>query len=177
MKIFLGTIGTVGLLAIGSISIANAQQQANSKSFAWWCQQKQAVSADARNTIDVMLEKVKTNDCQQAELRLRSLKDLNLNDSRISDLNPIAGLNNLIRLQIDRNRISDLKPIAGLKNLIYLSIEDNQISDLKPLAELDLLSLSLRKNRVSDIKPLAGLVDLTNLSIESNRVGDIQPIA
>ena len=120
-------------------------------SFAAWCQQKDAVSAQTRKTIDLLLECAGTEDYQLADSKLSSLTELNLRHSQISDLEPLAGLTNLTHLDLSWNPISDLKPLAKLTNLTHIDIPQSEVSDLKPLARLtNLTHLDLDNTQVSN---------------------------
>ena len=95
----------------------------------------------------------------------------------ISDISPLAGLNNLIWLELHNNSISDLSPLKGLNNPLWLELSDNSISDISPLAGLtSLIILGLSGNSISDISPVAGLINLIELSLENNSISDISPL-
>lgn len=127
---------------------ASAQPQ-NAKSFTQWCQQSNSVSAATKQTIDLMLEKAGTQNCQQADAKLSRLSELYLSDRNIRDLQPLASLTNLKALFLNSNQISDISPLASLTNLKGLDLNANQISDLSPLADLtNLNTLFLNSNRV-----------------------------
>ena len=52
--------------------------------------------------------------------------------------------------------MSDLAPLANLQNLSWLKMRDTQVSDLTPLAELPNLSwLGVSRTEVSDLCPVA----------------------
>jgi internalin A len=76
-KLLFLTIGLTFLVQATLVSTASAQP----KSFAQWCQQKSSVPAATRHTIDVLLKKAGTNNCQAADSKLRSLTELNLYSS------------------------------------------------------------------------------------------------
>ena len=106
-----------------------------------------------------------------------NLTSLNLSGN-ITDLSPLAELNNLTELILSSNNITDLSPLAGLNNLTWLSLWDNNITDLSPLAGLNNLTiLSLWDNNITDVSPLAGLNNLTRLSLSSNNITDVSPLA
>ena len=101
-----------------------------------------------------------------------------INSNSVSDLSPLAELNNLTELYLFINNISDISPLAGLNNLTTLDLGFNSISDVSSLAELNnLTTLSLSNNSISDISPLAGLNNLTLLYLSSNNISDISPLA
>ena len=100
--------------------------------------------------------------------------------NQISDLSPLAGLENITGLALAGNQISDLSPLSGLINLSHLSIYNNpEISDLSPLIGLaNLQDLSLvGSSKTSDISPLAGLVNLKNITIWGSPISDLSPLA
>ena len=57
---------------------------------------------------------------------------MNLSYNHISDITPLAKLENLTLCDISFNKIQDLSPLSSLKKLEYLNIEQNQVSDLSP---------------------------------------------
>jgi internalin A len=66
-------------------SVASASpQQPKSKSFATWCRQRKSVPAATRHTIDILLKKAGTKDCQLADSKLKNLIFLDLRLNQIS---------------------------------------------------------------------------------------------
>jgi internalin A len=157
--------------------IAAQGQPVKTKSFTQWCQKKLLASVETRKTINILLEKARSNNCQIANLNLVKLTELNLGANQISDVQPLASLTNLTSLYLGENQISDVKPLASLTNLTDLSLYRNRISDIKPLASLThLTSLSLTENRISDVKLLASLINLTYLSLGENKISNIKSL-
>ena len=102
-----------------------------------------------------------------------NLEFLDILRPNISDLTPLAGLQNIRVLKFYDSNISDLTPLAGLVNLAYLNLSDSNISDLTPLAGLvNLAYLNLSDNNISDITPLDGLVNLKVLLLGGNQIID-----
>ncbi|HAF58366.1 MAG TPA: hypothetical protein DCL00_02135, partial [Opitutae bacterium] len=98
--------------------------------------------------------------------------------SRISDLKPLAGLNNLWSLALDEHSISDLSPISSLSNLRTLYITNNEVSDVSDLSVLTgLKTLFLSYNDISDISPISALNQLEWLRLSSNKISDLWPIS
>ena len=99
-----------------------------------------------------------------------------LNDNRITDLGPLAGLPLLYDLSLDSNPIGDLGPLAGLTNLYILTIGNSQVTEISPpLAGLTKLGvLDLSDNQISDLSPLAGLTGLWELLPPTNSARDIE---
>jgi internalin A len=169
-------------IIISSVSVLPvfpaAGQAVNTKSFTQWCQNKLSVPVETRKTINLLLKKTATNNCQIANSKLRKLRTLSLNENKISDVKPLASLTNLESLNLYSNKISDIKPLASLTNLTYLSLSKNQISDVKPLASLtNLIYLLLHNNEISDVKPLASLTNLKTLVLYNNKISDVKPLA
>ena len=103
---------------------------------------------------------------------------LDLPDSSLSDVTPLAGLKNLTKLNLTGNNISDVAPLAGLKNLTKLNLTGNNISDVAPLANLkNLTELGLRVKNISDVAPLANLKNLTELGLRVKNISDVAPLA
>ena len=100
--------------------------------------------------------------------------------NQISDLSPLAGLENLSGLGLAGNQISDLSPLSELTSLTHLSIYFNpEITDLFPLVDLKNLEyISLIGNsEMSDISPLAGLVNLKTITIWGSPISDLSSLA
>ena len=97
---------------------------------------------------------------------------------KISDISPLAGMDNLTYLSLSENQIKDISPLAGMDNLTSLYLSGNQITDISVLAELvNLEVLSLSENQISDITVLADLKNLTSLELAGNQVKDISTLA
>ena len=109
---------------------------------------------------------------------LINLRDLEVDNNRISDISPYRGLKNLVSTSFRDNMVSDISPLAQLVNLDYLAFTNNNVSDLSPLAGLiNLKRLNFLNNDASDLSPLAGLINLTNLDVAGNNISDLAPIA
>ncbi|MCE9553909.1 MAG: leucine-rich repeat domain-containing protein [Planctomycetes bacterium] len=76
-------------------------------------------------------------------------------------------------LYFDNTKVSDLSPLAGMTNLQELGLDQTQVSDLTPLAELKTLKvLVLRNTPVSDVSPLSNLTNLELLDLQNTQVTD-----
>ena len=182
--------------------IARAQPGNNRRTFADWCRQKADLSSETKHTVEVLLEKAETTECDAADRKLSSLTELILSGNQIGDIKPLASLTKLNYLFLNSNQISDIKPLASLTNLTRLNLNNNKIKDIKPLASLgfshnscgvgilaavnrlfgiclltNLTVLDLHNNQISDIKPLASLTNLTDLNLNNNQIKDIKPLA
>jgi len=110
--------------------------------------------------------------------RLTALQWLDLNQTAVSDLAPLASLTALQRLWLNQTAVSDLTPLASLTALEWLSLDQTAVSDLAPLASLTaLLKLDLDQTAVSDLAPLASLTALEWLDLTQTAVSDLAPLA
>jgi internalin A len=97
----------IGILIFGMPILpvfAAPRQDIKAKSFEQWCQEKRSLPVVTIKTIDVLLKKAMTNDCQIADSKLRDLAVLDLSNNQISDLQPLATLNQLTELIIVKNQ-------------------------------------------------------------------------
>jgi internalin A len=149
--------------------------EANPSTFTNWCKGRGYYTKATQLTIDVLLEKAGTNDCQQANSKLRKLRKLDLSGNKISDLKPLSVFTNLADIDLSRNRISDLQPLAKLKELNTLSLHTNQIGSLSSLRMINRLAwLDLSNNQIRSIEPLKNLQMLTVLYIANNKISDLK---
>ena len=81
------------------------------------------------------------------------------------------------RVWVDNTRVNDLRPLAGLTSLYFLSLAYTQVSDLRVLTQFAALqTLDLQGTKVSDLNPLTGLPVLKHLTLWNTRVGDLTPL-
>lgn len=68
-------------------------------------------------------------------IRIYAVPNLSLghNQGLITDISPLANLNNLQEVTMFTNRISDISPLANKPKLTSVSLSYNQITDLRPL--------------------------------------------
>jgi internalin A len=161
-----------------SPAVVQKQRGDSGRIFADWCREKASLSPEAKYTVEVLLKKAETTECDVANQKLSSLAALYIAYNQISDVKPLESLTNLTRLHLSGNQISDIKPLASLTNLETLFLDHNQINDIKPLQSLtNLTVLTLQNNQIRDIKPLASLTNLTVLTLSQNQISDIKPLA
>lgn len=122
----------------------------------------------------------------EALANLKNLQKLSLGEedtgpncgNNVTDISPLADLENLTHLSLWANQVSDLSPLADLSKLTYLALGDNQISNIDPLSSLaNLTILVLSENQISDVSTLSGLVNLMYLRLEDNQISDISMLA
>jgi DNA-binding transcriptional ArsR family regulator len=110
--------------------------------------------------------------------RMAALASLYLSESPVSDLGPLARLTALTSLKLNYTKVADLAPLAGLTALTSLELNNTEVADIAPLAGLhSLMSLSLRATPVAKVTPLASLTALTTLDLRGTFVEDVTPLA
>jgi CHAT domain-containing protein/tetratricopeptide (TPR) repeat protein len=168
-------------LAVGASILLGSAAGPNPKtfeSFADFCTNKEGLTPEARHTVEVLLSKAKTQECDRAQTTLTNLTELSLIRDRIVDIKPLSKFTNLRKLNLSLNQIADVQPLSGLTNLRFLILNFNQISDVQPLSGLtNLQELFLEANQIVDASPLAELTNLTGLSLASNQVVDVTPLS
>ena len=103
---------------------------------------------------------------------------VNLGNTQVSDLSPLAELKNLEVLGFQYTQVSDLSPLTEFNSLKNLSLYNTQVSDLSPLAELrNLELLGFANTQVKDLSPLANLKNLEVLGLVNTQVRDLSPLA
>jgi V8-like Glu-specific endopeptidase len=76
--------------------------------------QDPATPEAARKTIKAVMFTTMTEDCDQANERLLLLSTLRLRDRPLTDVSPLAGLENLKQLDLSNTDVTDLSPLAPL---------------------------------------------------------------
>jgi len=168
------------LITLGLPQASLAQLPPNSsslKTFQDWCSNRQQLSADAKRTLDVLLQKVGTSNCDRANQMLAELQTLDLSTFLLSDLSPLQGLTHITGLKLRNNHISDLTPLQNLTNLEDLDLSYNKISDLSPLQSLTkLVRINLSYNQISDVSPLQSLKVLNEVNLNYNQIVDLSAL-
>ena len=108
---------------------------------------------------------------------LKNLKKLDLSNTGVTDLSPIATLTQLEELvlfDIDKG-LSSLSPLENMSNLRSLNLSGTNVVDLSPLSRLKKLEiLDLSASNVSSIEPLRTVDSLNTLNLDSTEVADIR---
>jgi len=102
---------------------------------------------------------------------LESVTDLMASDYKISSIEGIEWMVNLVSLDLSDNNLSDLTPLQPLTQLKVLKLKNNRIEDLQPLVYLeDLTILDLKDNAIRNIGPLVYLKQLDFLYLAGNPI-------
>ena len=90
------TCTTVIILALSGngLSVLAAETQPANKTFGDWCREKASLSPEAKHTVEVLLRKSKTTECDAAHRKLWSLTELYLDNNEIIDIKPLQFLLN-----------------------------------------------------------------------------------
>ncbi|WP_428150676.1 leucine-rich repeat domain-containing protein [Brevundimonas sp.] len=120
-------------------------------------------------------------DLSEIPASIRTMKELtsvSFEDTCVSDLTPLAELENLNSIDVDNTFVIDLTPIAGLKSLYSLYFSDTLVSDISPLSDLkNLMNIHMRSTSVSDLAPLSDLPRLRAVYADGTRITDLSPLS
>ena len=107
-----------------------------------------------------------------------SIWALDLSETGISDLSPLANSTDLQSLDLAEARISDLSPIKNLTKLHSLNLAGVPVSDISPLANLSALqSLSLPDVEIRNFEAITKLLNLKSLEFGNVKGIDIGLLA
>jgi internalin A len=165
-------------------------QQEKPKNFLQWCQEKESSPADIKGTIDFLLNKAGSKNCQVANTKLTNLTQLEVwSDTRFFsednafNIKLLSSFTKLKKLDAKQTRASDITPLHNLINLEELNLfYSNNIVDLKPLSGLvNLQKLYLHTGdgdgKLRDISPLTNLINLKELTLSGNKISDLSPLS
>src|SRR4028119_1007530 len=69
--------------------VSEPQPKKTGRTFADWCRQKASLIPEAKHTVEVLLQKAETTECDAANQTLSTLTDLVLEKNKISDIKPL----------------------------------------------------------------------------------------
>jgi Leucine-rich repeat (LRR) protein len=121
--------------------------------------------------VNLYLPGIKTVDLT-ALSDMKTLKDLSISDTEISDLSALKGLN-LTGLNLSGTQVYDLAPLKGMK-LTWMTCSGAKVSDFSPLDGMPLKELNLAETKVSDasLSQLKDCKDLVKLVLFNTQVSD-----
>ncbi|WP_326062969.1 stalk domain-containing protein [Paenibacillus anseongense] len=108
---------------------------------------------------------------------IRGLVNLRIAGNGIKDIAALSTLSNLTLLEIANNQIEDISPLKGLTKIGCLYLSKNKIHDLTPFTGSFFRVLDLRDNQINDVSPLATMPKLQSLLLSKNQITDIEPVA
>jgi hypothetical protein len=95
---FQGLLGLAllcGSFVLAQLAAAKTVAKSRSSSFLELCRNRARISADAKFTVEVLLKKAETTNCQAADRKLRASTELNLDSTDIKDLQPLSSFTHL----------------------------------------------------------------------------------
>lgn len=169
-----GEIEIEGSSQVGEVvQQSETQQPSNTtremKSFLDWCQNRDSLTPEAKYTVEVILERIRLQDCQQAHRKLLNQMILDLSNQSIEDLNPLSSLTHLEELDLAYNEIRELTPLSSLVNLRTLYLERGTSHTDRNIIKYGGTPL--------DLTPLASLTNLENLHFAGNVITNLTPLA
>lgn len=97
--------------------------------------------------------------------------------SVVSDLGPLAELDELGALVLSGSEVSDLSPLSG-SSVYVLEVTASPLADLGPVATMPKLhTLRFSQTLVTDLTPLAGHPALLRVTANGTQLGDLSPLA
>ncbi|MBE9070447.1 hypothetical protein IQ260_27770 [Leptolyngbya cf. ectocarpi LEGE 11479] len=147
----------------------------------------------AWQTMESLMSALATSDCEIAELRLSTVKDLRgpqlhttylpehglmVDFSMGVDMQIIAiATPHLTALNLSGHVITELAPITALSQLQTLQVANTQLDDISALRALtQLTSLDVSYNQIESIATVATMPALRSLNVAYNPFTDVSPI-
>jgi len=109
---------------------------------------------------------------------LKKLESIEIQNSKITNLDALEGLTNLHTLFIPGNReLSDITGLKGLENLEALWLGESKVGDLSPLKDLKKIKvLRVNSTKVSDLSPIKNLKNVEELDFGYTKVNDVSAL-
>lgn len=105
------------------------------------------------------------------------LKELTLQNCRLTTTAALSDLTSLIILDLSNNTIRDISALAGMKSLQKLYLQSNAITDLSAISTCTALTqLNVSSNALTSLAPIATLTALTELDASTNTIADLGSI-
>lgn len=124
-------------------------------------------------------------DLETAELRIANATERNRFSLDFSDLEnlkvlpeKISNMADLVQLNISETSVLDLSPLASLPRLEILTLRRTRVTDLSPLSSISSLNnLDVGESWVFDLEPLATLQGLQRLDIGTTAIKSLEPVS
>lgn len=134
-------------------------------------------TAEQRITIDELFYSLgfdpKRDSCQQVADKAARKGTINLRNTDIIDVSPLAGLAGVRKIDVGANAITDIEALNGLPDLEILDVAYNRLTKLPEVnrfAELILLDLS--GNPITDLEGIEGIRNLPALFFDGAAIKD-----
>ena len=99
---------------------------------------------------------------------MTALKWLDLRDTQVADITPLAGLTGLRGLGLHNTEVADITPLAALTALKWLYLTSTQVADIAPLAGLEELE-NLRFDGIPACATDPKLAELSKIEDDQER--------
>ncbi len=104
---------------------------------------------------------------------LHKLIQLNLNNTNVADIGPVAGLTALRHLNMRDTRVRDLSPITGLPELLIVDLDESWVADLSPLVTLPKLRrIGLGDTQILSLEPATRIRSLEWINLHGSYAVD-----
>ncbi|MBF0208130.1 MAG: leucine-rich repeat domain-containing protein [Oligoflexia bacterium] len=158
------------------------------ESFAQWCDglSTQLISFSARKTIQKMMQIAAADNnldaysdaCKTAEQILSEMKEIDLSNQGISNIEPLLSLINVETLDMRNNTLTNIEGIEKLTQLKTLRLQNNQLKEIAPLLSVKGLgALYLDFNLLTTLPSLNTLENLNILWLGNNQLESLTGIS
>lgn len=104
---------------------------------------------------------------------LKSLKYLNISNTKIIDLNPLRFARNLKFLNTSNTRVTDLSVLQYFPQLNELDLSKTEVMDISHIARLsDLQQLNLSETAIADFSSIKSLKELKDINLSNTSFDD-----
>ena len=147
------------------------------KTFSAWCEEKDT-NLHIGTTVKAVLNAFQSNVCSEKLIPLLSkTRVLNLSNTNLQDISPLAGFLQVRSLWLDNNKIKSLDSLGSLRNLVFLSLNNNNISNAEMIGEMsDLKWVFLNHNQIIDVDFASRLKTLKFLGLKGNLISNPEPL-
>jgi eukaryotic-like serine/threonine-protein kinase len=195
--------GTDGKVSPESLSRLGAQMNKDQRRAAEIIPIARLLGDEKKYIVDYWLDRLKDLPVgtekplkERLSVTAEGLLNLDLSDTQVADLSPLAGMPlgtlslancnevidlsplhelRLTELTLDNTSVASLRPLRGMSSLQKLIIDGTKVSDLSPLAGLPLKELSISRCPVTSLESLRGM-PLEKLGIRSTGVSNLSPL-
>ncbi|RYZ76559.1 MAG: leucine-rich repeat domain-containing protein, partial [Proteobacteria bacterium] len=109
--------------------------------------------------------------------KAKSVRNLSLEDTCISDLTPLLGMD-IYSLDLDDTNVIDLSPLEGMTSLYSLYFSRTLVHDIGVVRNLPKISsLRMEKTNISDLSPISNLKNLRYLYASGTKITDLSPVS
>ena len=109
--------------------------------------------------------------------KMPNLKQISISMQKITDISPLASLQNLEAVDIKNNPVMDISFLSGLKFLRRVYIFDTRVTDLSPLVNCPMLvELDAGKLPIRSLEAFYGLKGLQKLSLHETTIDTLTGI-